>query len=299
MELRHLRYFIAVAEHLNFTKAAVALGTAQPSLSQQIRQLEAEIGIDLFAREKRQIALTSAGADFLAEARVLLAQLEGAVARAQEAGRGLRGELRVAYTVSAMMWLLPAAIRAYRAGHPNVRITLRAMPLPNLLQALRAHEADIGVLFAQRDSRFAGIATRPIGQLALGAFLPQSHRLAKRRAFSIEEVGDEPLILFDRRLADVYDIIMALCRERGFVPASIEEVDRIETVFGLVAAGEGVSFVTQVYETLVFPGVVYRPLKPAPEPLALIVAQSNELLSATATAFAGTCARVAAEGSLV
>jgi DNA-binding transcriptional LysR family regulator len=299
MELRHLRYFIAVAEHLNFTKAAVALRTAQPSLSQQIRQLEAEIGIDLFAREKRQIALTSAGAEFLAEARVLLAQLEGAVARAQEAGRGLRGEVRVVYMMSAMMWLLPAAIRAYRADHPSVRITLRAMPLPNLLQALRAREADVGVLVSQRDSRFAGVGSRPIAPLPVGAFLSADHRLARRRAFAIEEIGEEPLILFDRRLAGVYEIVMALCRERGFVPARIEEVDRIETVLGLVAAGEGASLLPQVYETLGFPGVVYRPLKPAPEPLALIVAQSNELLSATATAFAGTCARVAAEGSLV
>jgi DNA-binding transcriptional LysR family regulator len=295
MELRHLRYFVAVADALNFTRAAEALGTAQPSLSQQIRALEAEIGADLFDREKRQIALTPAGEQFLPEVRAMLARLDVAVTHAREAGRGLRGELRIAYTVSAMMSTLPAAIRAYRADHPDVRMTLSTMANLSTLDALRRHEADVGVLLAQRDlNRLTGIEARAIGSLAIGAVFPQGHRLARRRAISIDEIGGETLILYARKLADMHDVVLDMCRERHFVPARIEEVDRIETILGLVAAGEGVSIVPRLYETLHFPGIAYTALKPEPAPFTMIVARAAGGHSALTSAFVDTCERVAA-----
>ncbi len=290
IELRHLRYFIAVAEQRSFSRAAAALDTAQPSLSQQIRALEDEIGVELFSREKRQIALTTAGEAFLVEARALVAQLDVAVTYAREAGRGLRGELRIGYTPSAMMSTLPSAIRAFRIGHPDVRLRLRAMPINALIDALRAHEIDSAAFLAQPDvRRFAEIDARRIGSLAVGGVVPSGHRLARRRSFAIEDIGTDTLILYARDIGDVYDVVMAQCRERDFVPARIEEVDRVETILGLVAAGEGISIVPRVYETLAFRGVVFRPLRPAPDPFAMLVARGRDARSELAAAFIATC----------
>lgn len=298
LEFRHLRYFIAVAEALNFSRAAEALGTAQPSLSQQIRALEREIGVELFARGKRRIELTAAGKEFLIDARRLVAGLGEAVAHAREAGRGMRGELRVGYTASAMMSSLPAAIRAYRADRPDVRIALRSLEPGLILDALRRRELDVGVLLEQRDrSRLAEIDVRRIGSLALAAVVPEGHRLAHRRAIALEEIGREPLIVFSRRLGDIHEVVLALCRERGFVPARIEEADRVEAILGLVAAGEGVSVVPRVYETLGFRGVAFTALRPAPQPFAMVVARRSGAQSELAAAFATVCERIGGPGA--
>jgi DNA-binding transcriptional LysR family regulator len=293
MELRHLRYFVAVAEHLNFSRAAEALGTAQPSLSQQIRQLETEMDLELFTRERRQIALTAAGDVFLGEVRTLLGQLDLAVMHAREAARGLRGELRIAYTVSTMMTFLPSAIRAYRADQPNVRLTLTALANISTVEALRRREADIGVLVSHRDlSSVSGIEMRPIGSLPIGLVMPNGHRLAQRTSVALEEIENETLIVYARRLGDIYDVVLRLCHERGFVPARVEEVDRVETILGLVAAGEGVSIVPRLYETLEFSGITYTALEPAPEPFTMMAARSNDARSPLSTAFVETCERV-------
>jgi DNA-binding transcriptional LysR family regulator len=295
MELRHLRYFVAVAEHGSFSKAAAALETAQPSLSQQIRQLEREIGTELFTRERRKIALTAAGAAFLAETRALFAQLDTAVTHAREAGRGLRGELRIGYTPSAMMSTLPVAIRAYRLDHPDVRLTLLPMTIDALTAALRGHEIDNAVFPVQPDlRRFADIDVRRIGTLELGAVVPDGHPLARRASFAIEEIGAETLILYGRDAGDIYDVVLKLCRERDFTPARIEEINRVETILGLVAAGEGVSIVPEVYASLGFRGVAYRELDPAPEPFALIVAGAHDAHSPLGAAFMDTAAGLAA-----
>ena len=292
IEFRHLRYFIAVAEHLNFSRAAEALGTAQPSLSQQIRRLEDEVGVELFARDKRQIALTPAGEEFLSEARDLVAQLDSAVGHAREAERGLRGELRIAYTPTAMLCTLPATIREYRNGHPNVRISLDAMPPSAIFDALRKGEVDAGVLLEQGDGvSQPGIEVRRIGTLQTGVAVPASHRLAGRRSIRIEEIGSDTLILYARRLAGVYDAALALCRERGFTPAKIEEADRVESLLGLVAAGEGVTIGPRIYETMQFPGVRHLAITPAPKPFSMIVARNSEIRSTLVREFVATCER--------
>jgi DNA-binding transcriptional LysR family regulator len=291
LELRHIRYFIAVAEELNFSRAASRLETAQPSLSQQIRHLEDEIGVELFDRTRRQIELTPAGEEFLSQGRAIVAQLELATARAREVGRGLRGELRVVYTASAMMSRLPAAIRAYRVGHPDVRINLRAMSLPAVVNALRTRDADVGVALAQRDlSEDGDLVVRSIASVEVMMVVPEGHRLARRTAIAIEEIGEERLILFARHLADLYDVTLRLCRERGFVPSAIQEVDRVETILGLVAAGEGVSIIPGVYESLGFRGIAYLALNPSPVPFTFIVAKNAAVTSALANDFAAACA---------
>lgn len=298
MELRHLRYFVAVAEELNFSRAAARLATAQPSLSQQIRQLEDEIGVELFERSRRQIALTQAGDEFLREARAILAQIDLAVANAREVGRGLRGELRLVYTPSAMMSRLPAAIRAFRSSHPAVRINMRGLSLPAALDALRSRDADVAVALAQRDISDDGeIDVRAVSSLDVRMVVPEGHPLASRGAIAIEEIGTERLILYARQLADLFDITMQLCRERNFVPAAVQEVDRVETVLGLVAAGEGVSIIPRVYETLGFRGISYLELDPSPAPFSFVVVTHAGVHSQLATEFADTCSRVARDAT--
>jgi DNA-binding transcriptional LysR family regulator len=293
IEIRHLRYFIAVAEALNFSRAAERLGTAQPSLSQQIRGLEREIGVELFGRGNRRVTLTAAGAEFLAEARELVAHLDRAISHAREAGRGLRGELRVAYSPSTMMSTLPLAIRAYRVGHPDVRITLRALAPTALLEALGRREIDVGVLLDRHGAaRLPDIDMRRIGSLPFAIVLPEGHPLAGRHALAIEEIGSETLILYARHLTDVHDIVVGMCRERGFTPARIQEVDRVEAILGLVAAGEGVSIVPRVYESLLFRGVEYAALSPAPKPISMVVARNSAAHSTLAEAFVATCRSV-------
>jgi len=162
------------------------------------------------------------------------------------------------------------------------------------VESLRRREADVAVLLVQRDLLLlAEIETRTIGSLAMGVVVPQGHRLARRSAIALEEIGDETLILYARRLADIHDVVLGLCRERGFVPKRIEEVDRIETILGLVAAGEGVSVVPRLYETLAFPGIAYTSITPVPEPFTMVVARTNEARSSLTTAFVETCERVA------
>jgi len=292
LELRHLRYFIAVADHLNFSRAAEALETAQPSLSQQIRQLEAEVGVELFSRDKRQIALTPAGEAFLIDARALLTHVDTAVEHAHQAERGLRGELRIGYTPAAMLTLLPQAIRAFRIGRPDVRITLAALTPIALIEALRRREIDAGVLLERRDAgRLAGLDARRIGKLPFAAAVPLSHRLAERRTIRLEDIGTDTLILYARRLADIYDVVMNLCRERGFTPARVAEVDEVDAVLGLVAAGEGISIGPRMFAKANFPGIVFPAITPAPTPFCLVVARNPEARSRLAEAFVTTCVR--------
>jgi DNA-binding transcriptional LysR family regulator len=297
MEMRHLRYFIAVAEQLNFSRAAEQLQTAQPSLSQQIRQLEDEVGVEFFDRSKRQIALTPAGEEFLIAARALVAQLELAIANVRELGRGVRGELRVGYTMSAMISALPEAIRAYRAGHDQVRLTLRAMAPLEIFDAVLRREVDVGVILTNPTTAVSPeIDVRQIDTMRVSAVVPIDHPLARKRSIAVEEIGSETLILYDRVLAGLYDFAMQICRERGFVPARIVEADRVETILGLVAAGEGVSLVPRAYESLGFRGVAYLALRPNPDPFAVVVVRNKKTQSKLATEFAATCARIARGG---
>jgi DNA-binding transcriptional LysR family regulator len=139
--------------------------------------------------------------------------------------------------------------------------------------------------------RSAEFIRRTIATVGLGAVVPAGHPLAARRTFAIEEIGAETLILYGRDAGDVYDVVLAQCRERNFIPAHIEEINRVETILGLVAAGQGISVVPQVYETIGFPGVAYRRLAPPPEPFELVVAQSADARSPLADAFSETCER--------
>jgi DNA-binding transcriptional LysR family regulator len=262
-ELRHLRYFVAVAEELHFGRAARRLGIAQPPLSQQIRQLEERLGVSLFSRTSRQVALTPAGEALLRGARRALAEVGLATAAARRAATGETDALRVAYTDSAALSVLPGAIRRFRDALPSVHL--------DLVEGSTAAQVDAVV----RDLVDLAVVRGPVVQPALRTevvlresflvALPESHPLAGLADIELRALAGEPMVLFPRHLApEFHDTIVALCRAADFTPLIEYEGAEYQTILSLVAAGLGVSLVPRSVGNLQRRGVVYRPIPDAP-----------------------------------
>jgi DNA-binding transcriptional LysR family regulator len=259
MELRHLRYFVAVAEHLHFGRAAEALHTVQPSLSQQIRQLEFELGVELFTRTNRKVALTEAGHVFLAEARKTLAQAELSIERVRESVDGVRGRLRLGFVSGAILGVLPPVMRAYRMQFPQVEIVPERMSHRDQLIALHAGTIDLALVMSTVDD--PELHEAEIFQDRLVAALPADHRLANVERVRIGDLGDDPLVVVTKiSNPSLYYGIVGACAADGYAPQRIVEVPDGPTVAGFIAAGIGISLVPALWESLAVPGVVYRPL---------------------------------------
>ena len=260
VDLRHLRYFVAVAEELSFTRAARRLGMAQPPLSQQIRRLEEAVGSPLLARLPR-VSLTEAGTVFLEAARRTLAQIELAVDAAGRVGRGLSGRLTVGFASSVVFTPLLQAFRAYGARYPDVEFQLREMHSGAQLEALRAGTIDVGFL---RESPSDGdLEVETVIREPFVTLLPVRHRLAAQARVTPRQLANESFILFPREIAPtLYDQIAAVCREGDFSPRVKHEALEWHTVTGLVGAGMGVAIAPAGLARLRWRGVAYRPLKP-------------------------------------
>ncbi|BAY35316.1 transcriptional regulator LysR family protein (plasmid) [Nostoc carneum NIES-2107] len=278
MELRHLRYFIAVAEELHFSKAAERLHIAQPPLSQQIQQLEAELGVELFHRKtKRQVQLTEAGKVFLQEAYGLLLQLENAIALTQRIGRGQTGQLRIGFTSLVIYELLPSILRQFREQFPQVELVLRELTTSQQEQAIRDSLIHIG--FAHPPLEDDTLSYQSIHQQTLVVALPSNHSLTQTEYIQVQELEDEPLIMFPRYLAPgLYDLIMSLFRQRNIKPQITQEAVQMQTIVGLVSAGMGVAITPSVLQNLQRSGVTYRPLlEAAPVIETAVIWQENSL----------------------
>ncbi|TWB87031.1 LysR substrate binding domain-containing protein [Bradyrhizobium macuxiense] len=224
MELRHLRYFVALGEELNFTRAAERLHIAQPPLSQQIRQLEDELGVTLLQRNSRPVRLTEAGELFLARARAVLASFESAVADTRRVGRGQAGKLGIGFVGSAMFAGLPDIVGAYRDACPDVELVLDEMLAAEIAEALRRRRIDIG--FA-RPALLGepGLAQRLIVEEPYVAALPRAHPLATRRDIALAELSDDAFVLYPARPEpSVTGLIVNACRAAGFTPRLAQEV---------------------------------------------------------------------------
>lgn len=267
MDLRQLRYFVAVAEELSFTAAARRLNISQPPLSMQIMALEATLGVQLIDRRHRNISLTDAGKVFLEQARQTLSQLANGVEMTQRAARGEAGLLRLAFTGSVP--LVPgfaSLIKAFRREWPLARLQIEHMPTGVQLKALEEGRIDVGML---RPSPYF----RPPGHLVLTAFwrdelcvvLPEGHALANgRQPLPVQAVASMPLILFPRGIGcGLYDHVMTLCHQVGFMPQVVYEAREGTTIVGLVAAGVGISVLPTAYRQLGTHGVSFVPLEPA------------------------------------
>lgn len=259
IELRHLRYFLAVAEELSFSRAAERLNMAQPPLSQQIQRLEALVGHELFERRPR-VRLTAAGEALLPAARRVLVQVEQGVEATNRAARGEVGLVTVGFAASMILSVIPPVVRAFRKRFPAVDLQLREMSSAAQVAALRDGQIDAGFLRepAPADPE---IRCEPVGEEAFVAVLPPEHPLASRQEVALESLANEPFVHFPRPVAPgLYDRILELCQEAGFRPRVVQEAQEWLTIVGLVEAGVGVSLVPESFQKLKWGEAVYRPL---------------------------------------
>ena len=264
MELRHLRYFVAVAEELHFHRAATRLHISQPPLSQQIRALERELGVTLLARNRRRVALTAAGESFRDDARSILAAVERASERARDIARGAIGTLSIGFVGSAMFSpTLPDILREFRSGHPDVELVLRELPTVAQLNALAAGELDIGVIrgpveLAELDGQLELLT---IQRERLVAALPSGHPLASRRRLRPGELRGESFVILARREAPgLYAGLATAMGDAGGLPDDVLEVAEMQTIISLVAGGFGVSLVPASVGQVERSGVTFLPI---------------------------------------
>ncbi|QND15865.1 LysR family transcriptional regulator [Rhizobium leguminosarum bv. trifolii] len=278
MELRHLRYFLAVAEEGNFTRAAGKLGIGQPPLSQQIRDLEREVGAALFHRVPHGAELTAAGTAFLGEAKASLAAAEKAKLAAQSANRGETGRLSLGFTASAAFNpVVSTSIRRFRARWPEVQLSLTEMNTLALMQKLERGELDATFMRPGLDDP-AGIRLRRLPDELMVIALPASHPLARRSSVPLAALAEEPFILFPRLVGlSLYDDVVLACRKAGFELTVAQEAPQISSVVNLVAADLGVSIVPASISQIKLEGVAYRPIEgpPAVARLALAILKTH------------------------
>ncbi|AHF86601.1 ALS operon regulatory protein [Rhizobium leguminosarum bv. trifolii WSM1689] len=278
MELRHLRYFLAVAEEGNFTRAAGKLGIGQPPLSQQIRDLEREVGAALFHRVPHGAELTAAGTAFLGEAKASVAAAERAKLAAQSANRGETGRLSLGFTASsAFNPVVSTTIRRFRARWPEVQLSLTEMNTLALMQKLERGELDATFMRPSLDDP-TGIRLRRLPDEPMVIALPASHSLARRSELPLAALADEPFILFPRLVGlSLYDDVVLACRKAGFELTVAQEAPQISSVVNLVAADLGVSIVPASISQIKLEGVAYRPIEgpPAVARLALAILKTH------------------------
>ena len=261
MELRQLRYFVMVADDLNFTRAAVRLHVAQPALSRQIKQLEDELCTTLFHRNKRTVRLTVSGEAFLREARALLEQAERALSQA----RGGSGKtLNVGYVWGLFHSTAPAALQRLRATFPGLTVNLLDMSANEQARALTAARLDFGFIGTAFEAETAGLEKARIGQCEFNVVLPQNHKLARKRLVDLATLSPELFLLIsDDQFPGAVRIMERACEAAGFQPRVLQVADRGHTLLGMVAAGCGVALLPQTLRALPHTGVVFRRASPS------------------------------------
>jgi DNA-binding transcriptional LysR family regulator len=259
MELRHLRYFVAVAEALNFGRAARRLAISQPPLSRQIRALEEELGAALFARTRRAVALTAAGNALLPEARRLLREADALKEGARHLAAGQAGTVALGFISVAAYNILPALVPEFRRRHPGLKLALQEGVTDLLLPALVQGEIDVAMVLppvAEPRLRY-----RPLVYDRLMVALPATARIP-RGPLPLAALAGEPFILFPRKAGPgLYDLIIGACQRASFSPRVEQEAIQMQTIVSLVAAGMGVALVPASLQHLGRSGVEYRPLK--------------------------------------
>ena len=263
MDIRHLRYFAAVAEEGHMTRAAERLGIQQPPLSMQIRALEAELQVQLFRRKPRGVELTPAGEVLLAETRTILRQIEHAVMTVQRTARGEAGRIGLGFTSSASFHpFVPQVIRAYREAQPLVAFNLEESGTTELVEALLAGRLDAAFVRSPILAH-AGLAVHPVLDEPMVVALPQGHGLAYSLGspLALAELAAETFVLYRRPVGPgLHDAIIAACDRAGFSPTIGQETPRMLSTLSLVAAGLGVTLVPESMSRLAAGGVAYRAL---------------------------------------
>jgi len=261
MELRHLRYFVAVADELHVTRAASRLGIAQPALTQQIKSLERELQVNLFARSGRGVTLTSAGEAFLLEARAILAHVAAATVKARDAALGLRGRLSIGFTESASFHpLVTQSFQAFRLACPEVELHLQEGHSPGLIEALTRGTLDFAFVRPpfplDPEVQFDILAEEQ-----MMAAVPLDHRLAAKTQIVLADLSEERFVLYPRAVRPgLSDSVVAACQKSGFEPMVVQETPQLSSTINLIAAGMGISVVPETMRQVRHETVSYRPV---------------------------------------
>jgi DNA-binding transcriptional LysR family regulator len=284
MEIRQLKLFVAVAEELHFGRAAIRLHMAQPPLSQQIKLLEKDLGVQLFVRTTRAVTLTSAGEALLLHAKKVLGAVTDAELAAKAGGSGKYGRVRLGFAGAATRHLLPVLAREVKARHPNIELVLQGNLYANAAQEALAHgEIDLG--FVRLPFNVPGLSYRAIEEETLLCLVPADHRLASKSSIAVSELRDESFVTFPRDAGSTLRTITnKVCWDAGFNPKVVQEAPDSYTIHAMVAAGQGVSIALSSTANINQPGVAYLPLVGQLPRLQTAIAWSGENASSALAA---------------
>jgi DNA-binding transcriptional LysR family regulator len=286
MELRHLRYFVAVAEEQNVTRAAARLNISQPPLSRQIRDLEDELGVALFHHGAKTVRLTAAGQAFLKDSRDVLQRATEAVQNVKAVGNGERGEIHVGYAPSLTVELLPRALQIFQDANPAVRVRLHDMSTQEMLRGLRDGHLHVALLVQVSAKVMAEFVFQELRRYAVCVAMPSAHPLARARTVGLKQLIKERLVAFTVADYPEHHIWLAsLFAAFDHPPQIAEEHDSATSLIASVEAGRGVALVQEAFKCFAGPRVKVRALVPAPPPLSVGVAFRAEANSTTLKRF--------------
>ncbi len=287
MELRHLRYFVAVAEEQNVTRAAARLHVSQPPLSRQIRDLEDELGVALFERSAKSLRLTEAGRVFLDEARAVLRRAEEATQTVKAVAGGTRGELHVGYSPSLTVELLPRVLREFQERNPGIRVVLHDASTEEMLDALRGGRLQLALTINPPSRAVRGLVAEALHRYSVCVAANPEHPLARGRTVSLRELAAERLIAYARKdYPEYHEQLAELFRSLDRVPQIAEEHDSATSLIAAVEAGRGVAIVSESLACLAGPRLKLRPVAPAPPPMVVALICRSGTRSVAAEKFA-------------
>ena len=294
MELRHLRYFVAVAEEQNVTRAAARLHVSQPPLTRQIHDLEAELGVQLFARTGKSVRLTEAGRVFLAEARASLARVDQAVQAVQAVAAGASGLLHIGYAPSPTVGILPQMLRAFRQQAPAVRVTLHDHASPEMLAGLRAGRLHAALMMQPSKQAGKGVTFEKLRTYPIIAAVPPGHSFSRRKTVTVKEVIAEPLVGYARDIfPDYHEFLSRILGPPARKLRFAEECDSGMSLITALESGKGVSVTSSILAKTAGRRLRYIPIAPTPPPAVVGIAYDPRNLTPLTRRFIETARSVA------
>ena len=296
MELRHLHYFVTVAELANFTRASRQLRVAQPALSRQVRDLESELGVGLLTRSPRGARLTPAGEAFLPEARAVLARAAEAAQVAKSFATGERGELRIGYAPSPTVELLPRILHAYQSEAPGMRVRLHDLTTGEMLNGLRSGALDAALMVRPGRGDLASLAFEELIRYPVCAAMKPGHPLLRGARVTLRDLAEQPLLAYTRAdYPDYHEWLEGLFRSLGLQPRIAEEHDGATSLIAAAEAGRGVALVLSCFGCLAGPRLQLRELEPAPARFVVGVAYDRPRLGPAGKRFLALLRQTKAE----
>ena len=286
MELRHLRYFVAVAEMENVSRAAVKLHVSQPGISRQMRDLEDELGIRLFARSAKSLKLTEAGAAFLGEARTILQRADEAVKLARAVARGERGEIHVGYAPSLTTEVLPCALHSFHNAAPGVHVKLHDFSSDEMLRGVGEGRLHLSLMARPSERALGGLKFELLREYPICVAMPPKHRFARGKTVALKQITDEPLVVYSRaEYPEYHAMLVELFAKIGRTPRFAEEHDSALSLIAAAEIGRGLVIAPACLGILAGGRLKFLPLHPAPPPVQLVAVFDPQRLTGAAAKF--------------